>query len=174
MLIQITPDGLSIQIVDEKNRPMFDRGSAVLKSYTTEILKVLAGFINTVPNHISISGHTDDAPYAGVQGYSNWELSTDRAGAARRALISGGMDPTKIARVIGLASTLPFNPDDPLDAANRRINIVVMTKDAEDRLHETEQPRAAQQVDSFGDDESPQDNEESPPAESEATVNPSA
>ncbi|MGC1459892.1 MAG: flagellar motor protein MotB, partial [Steroidobacteraceae bacterium] len=131
LLLDITPEGLRIQIVDAQNRPMFDVGSARLKDYTTEILKILAGYLNTVPNRISISGHTDIRPYPGGVGYTNWELSADRANAARRALGSGGLNEAKIARVVGLASSVLFDKDDPQNAINRRISIIVMTKEAE-------------------------------------------
>jgi chemotaxis protein MotB len=132
LLIDITPDGLRIQIIDKLNRPMFDSGSATLKTYTVEILHELGKTINGVPNMISISGHTDDAPYAGNNGYSNWELSADRANAARRALVAGGLRGDKVALVAGLASEVPFDKADPGDATNRRISILVMTKQAQD------------------------------------------
>ncbi len=138
LLLDITPEGLRIQIVDAQNRPMFDLGSARLKDYTTEILKTLAGYLNTVPNRISISGHTDIRPYPGGVGYTNWELSADRANAARRALGSGGLNEAKIARVVGLASSVLFDKDDPLNAINRRISIIVMTKQAEDTALKTD------------------------------------
>jgi chemotaxis protein MotB len=133
LLLDITPDGLRIQIVDEQNRPMFDLGRAALKPYTSEILHELAMFINEVPNKISISGHTDLKPFGSDQGYTNWELSTDRANAARRALVAGGMDPEKVARAVGLSSRVLFNKEDPYDPINRRISIIVMTEAAEKR-----------------------------------------
>ena len=130
LLLDITPEGLRIQIVDKQNRPMFDLGSAQLRPYTTTILQELAGFINRVPNRISLSGHTDDAPYNDRR-YSNWELSADRANAARRALLSGGLAEEKIARVVGLAASVPFDRANPADPVNRRISIIVMNKQAE-------------------------------------------
>lgn len=131
LLLDITPEGLRIQIVDKLNRPMFDLGSARLKDYTRVILGELAKFINRVPNRISITGHTDDAPYGNDNGYSNWELSTDRANAARRALIAGGLLDDKVARVVGLAASVPLDKANPGDPINRRISIIVMTKEAE-------------------------------------------
>ena len=131
LLLDITPEGLRIQIVDKQNRPMFDVGSAKLMPYTREILRELSRFINQVPNHISISGHTDTTAYSTQSGYSNWELSADRANAARRALLEGGMDEAKVARVVGLASSVLFDKNDPQNPINRRISIVVMTKEAE-------------------------------------------
>jgi chemotaxis protein MotB len=138
LLLDITPEGLRIQIVDEQNRPMFDVGSARLKDYTENILKVLAGYLNTVPNRVSLSGHTDIRPYPGGGNYSNWELSADRANAARRALESGGLTAQKIARVVGLSSSVLFDKDDPQSPINRRISIIVMTKAAEDTALQTD------------------------------------
>ncbi len=131
LLIDLTPEGLRIQIIDEENRPMFDRGSKRLQSYSTDILGEIGKIINAVPNKISISGHTDAAPYAGTPDYTNWELSADRANAARRALIAGGMDEKKIARIVGLASSVPFTKADPYAPSNRRISIIVMNRDLE-------------------------------------------
>ncbi len=138
LLLDITPEGLRIQIVDKQNRPMFDIGSARLKDYTTAILKTLAGYLNTVPNRLSLTGHTDIRPYPGGVGYTNWELSADRANAARRALESGGLAPPKVARVVGLASSVLFDKDDPQNAINRRISIIVMTKEAEEAALKSE------------------------------------
>ncbi|PPT82077.1 flagellar motor protein MotB, partial [Xanthomonas theicola] len=132
LLLDLTPDGLRIQIVDKENRPMFDIGSAVLKPYTRNILHELSGFINEAPNHISITGHTDLTPYGSKNGYSNWELSADRANAARRELVVGGMGEEKVSRVVGLSSSVLFDKQNPDNPINRRISIVVMTKDAED------------------------------------------
>lgn len=131
LLLDITPEGLRIQIVDKLNRPMFDLGSAQLKDYTRAILGELARFINSVPNHISITGHTDDAPYITEHNYSNWELSTDRANAARRALLAGGLNDDKVIRVLGLAATVPLDKTNPGNPINRRISIIVMTREAE-------------------------------------------
>jgi chemotaxis protein MotB len=131
LLLDITPDGLRIQIVDKQSRPMFDSGSTTLKPYTGDILRELATFINTVPNKISLSGHTDTAPYSGGDGYTNWELSSGRANAARRALVGGGMQENKVALVIGLADSVLFDKNDPRNPINRRISIVVMNKAAE-------------------------------------------
>ncbi len=133
LLIDITPEGLRIQIIDKMNRPMFDLGSPSLKGYTKEILIELARYFNTVPNRISLTGHTDVTPYNGGNlGYSNWELSADRANAARRALTAGGIDEAKIARVVGLSSTILFDKQNPSDPSNRRISIIVLNKLAEE------------------------------------------
>ena len=138
LLLDITPEGLRIQIVDKLNRPMFDLGSATLKPYTVKILGELGASINSVPNMISIAGHTDDAPYSGNHDYSNWELSADRANAARRALIAGGLQVDKIARVVGLAAAVPFDKANPGNPINRRISIIVMTRQAENAARSQE------------------------------------
>ena len=132
LLLDITPEGLRIQIVDKQNRPMFDLGSAKLMPYTVGILHEIAGFVNRVPNRVSIAGHTDTANYANRFGYGNWELSADRANAARRALLEGGMDAAKVARVVGFGAAVLFDKQNTLNPINRRISIVVMTKAAED------------------------------------------
>ena len=132
LLLDLTPEGLRIQIVDKQNRPMFDLGSAQLMPYTSEILHEIARFVNRVPNRISLAGHTDTANYATRIGYSNWELSADRANAARRALLEGGMAAAKVVRVVGFGPAVPFDTTNPLNPINRRISIVVMTKEAED------------------------------------------
>ena len=131
VLIDITRDGLRIQIVDLQNRPMFANASAVVEPYMQAILREIGAALNGVPNKIVVSGHTDAHPYSGGEkGYSNWELSADRANASRRELIAGGMDETKVLRVVGLASIENLNSD-PFDATNRRISIIVLNKRAE-------------------------------------------
>jgi chemotaxis protein MotB len=132
LLLDITSEGLRIQIVDEKNRPMFASAKADLQPYTRDILHEIGFALNDVPNRISLSGHTDASPYgSGEQGYSNWELSADRANASRRELIYGGMDETKVLRVVGLSSSVLFDKSDPFNPINRRISIIVMNKKAE-------------------------------------------
>jgi len=133
--IDITSEGLRIQIIDDKNRPMFDKGNADLKDYTQKILSAIGPALNGVPNHVSIAGHTDALTYSGGgAGFSNWELSTERANAARRQLIQGGMESSKILQVRGLADSIPLIPNDPLNPANRRISIVVLNKEAEENF----------------------------------------
>jgi chemotaxis protein MotB len=135
ILIDITTEGLRIQIVDEKNRPMFDLGSAHLKSYTTQILHEIGIILNEVPNRLSLSGHTDATPYSsGEKGYSNWELSADRANSSRRELIAGGMAEGKILRVVGLASAIMLDNNDPFNPINRRISLIVLNKETEDAI----------------------------------------
>jgi chemotaxis protein MotB len=132
LLLDITPEGLRIQIVDDKNRPMFDLGSSKLKDYTKAILKELTGYLDSVPNRITLSGHTDTTPYVAQNGYTNWDLSADRANAARRALEAGGLNPDKISRVIGLSSSVLFDKTNTRNPINRRISIIVMTRQAEE------------------------------------------
>jgi chemotaxis protein MotB len=133
--LDITQEGLRIQIVDEKNRPMFDSGSAVLKDYMKDILRSLTKVLNEVDNKLTLSGHTDATPYAsGAAGYSNWELSADRANASRREMMAAGMKESKVLRVVGLASSVPMKTDDEYASINRRIAIVVMNKRAEDAV----------------------------------------
>jgi chemotaxis protein MotB len=143
LLLDITPEGLRIQILDAQNRPMFDIGSSRLKSYSAAILREVTSYLRTVPNRLSITGHTDTTPYAGVTGYTNWDLSTDRANAARRALESAGLDTERISRVVGLASSVLFDKQNPRSAVNRRISIVVMTQQAEQDAKKTDLPALA-------------------------------
>ena len=131
LLLDLTPEGLRIQIVDKQNRPMFDMGRAKLMPYARDILLELTHFLNEVPNRISITGHTDTTLYATQHGYSNWELSADRANAARRTLVEGGMADDKMAKVVGLSSSVLFDRQTPTNPINRRISIVVMTQAAE-------------------------------------------
>ena len=133
--MDVTPDGLQIQIVDDQNRPMFDSGSALVKPYMRDILREIGAALGGVENRISLAGHTDAAPYGmGERGYSNWELSTDRANASRRELVAAGMPNDKLARVVGLAASDLLHPDDPRAPQNRRITITVLTHEAEERL----------------------------------------
>lgn len=135
LLIDVTPEGLRIQIIDEKNRPMFDTSSAELKPYSKVILREIGKALNAVPNKVSYSGHTDAAQFGGGEkGFSNWELSANRANASRREMIAGGMDENKVIRVVGLSSTVLFDKNDPLSSANRRINIVVLNKRTEEAM----------------------------------------
>jgi len=138
LLLDITPEGVRIQIVDAQNRPMFDVGSARLRDYTTAILRELAPYLDSVPNRISLTGHTDIRPYPSTNGYTNWELSADRANAARRALTAGGLPDEKISRVVGLSSSVLFDKQNPQSPINRRISIVVMTKQAEEDALKTD------------------------------------
>jgi chemotaxis protein MotB len=136
--IDLVQEGLRIQIIDSQNRPMFKTGSADVESYMRDILRAIAPVLNEVPNKISLSGHTDDYPYAnGDRGYSNWELSADRANASRRELVAGGLDDGKVLRVIGMANTMKLKPHGGDDAINRRISLLVLNTQTEQAiLHE--------------------------------------
>lgn len=132
LLIDITPEGLRIQIVDSSNRPMFDRSSAEVAPYMRTILREISPVINAQPNKITLSGHTDATTYAqGDKSYSNWELSADRANASRRELVAGGMQESKVLRIMGVASSMHLNQDEPLAPVNRRISIVVLNQRAQ-------------------------------------------
>jgi chemotaxis protein MotB len=133
--LDMTRDGLRIQIVDEQNRPMFDSGSAIVKPYMRELLREIGHVLQDVPNRITLEGHTDAQPYSGGdRGYSNWELSSDRANASRREIVAGGLPEDRMLLVQGLASSNLFVPAEPASPMNRRISIIVMNRDAEDRL----------------------------------------
>jgi chemotaxis protein MotB len=133
--LEITPEGLQITVIDEQNRVMFDTGRAVLKDYTRDIMRAIGGLLNGVDNAISLAGHTDAKQYVGGErGYSNWELSADRANASRRELVAGGMNESKILRVVGLGSSLPLDSADPLNPMNRRISLVVLNDKTERQI----------------------------------------
>ncbi|MYN11620.1 flagellar motor protein MotB [Pusillimonas sp. TS35] len=135
LLLDMTPDGLRVQIIDRQNRPMFSTGSAHVQPYMRDILRRLGPLFNEMPNSISVSGHTDSTQYAkGERAYSNWELSADRANAARQELVAGGMSEPRIKQVLGLSSTVSLIKDDPQAAVNRRISIVVLNRRAERRI----------------------------------------
>ncbi|ROH86097.1 motility protein MotB [Pseudomethylobacillus aquaticus] len=152
LLIDITSEGLRIQIVDEQNRPMFASAKAELQPYAREILTEIGQMLNGLPNKISLSGHTDAVAYAnGEKGYSNWELSADRANASRRVLVKGGMDETKLLRVVGLSSAVLFDKTNPLNPVNRRISIIIMNKKAELNAIEDASAMQLPSAEAFGD-----------------------
>jgi chemotaxis protein MotB len=133
--MDMTQDGLRIQIVDDQNRPMFDSGSAVVKPYMRELLREIGHMLNDVPNRITLEGHTDAQPFSGGErGYSNWELSSDRANSSRREIVAGGLPEDRMLLVQGLASSKLFVPAQPEHPMNRRISVIVMNREAEDRL----------------------------------------
>lgn len=136
LLVDITPEGLRVQIVDTRNRPMFASGRAELQPYARDILHEIGRALNGVENRISIAGHTDATPYAsGERGYSNWELSADRANTSRRALVQGGMDEGRLVRVVGMAAAVPLDRKDPHNPLNRRISLIVMNRQAEEAVN---------------------------------------
>jgi chemotaxis protein MotB len=135
IMIDIDTDGLRIQIVDQQNRAMFGLAKAELEPFAKTILKAMGPLINSVPNKIKISGHTDSLPFnVGNKAYGNWELSAERANAARRELINGNMDPDKVLQIDGMGSAVPFDKENLLNPVNRRIAIVVMNIKAEARV----------------------------------------
>ncbi|WP_174849231.1 flagellar motor protein MotB [Yersinia artesiana] len=160
LLINMMDEGLRIQIIDSQNRPMFKMGSAQVEPYMRDILRAIAPILNDIPNKISLSGHTDDLPYAsGERGYSNWELSADRANASRRELLVGGLDEGKVLRVVGMASTMRLKEQASDDPVNRRISILVLNKQTQhDIEHENldnkaldiEKAESLKQIDSTG------------------------
>jgi chemotaxis protein MotB len=133
--LDMTREGLRIQIVDANNRPMFASGSAVVQPYMRDLLQEIGTLLIDVPNRLTLEGHTDAQNFGnGVAGYTNWELSSDRANASRRELMVGGLPEARVMRVQGLAASVPFDKNDPLAPVNRRISIIVMNRDAEDRV----------------------------------------
>ena len=127
LLIDRTPEGLRIQLVDQEGLSMFPSGSAGMFDHTKTMLGLVSEVVMNQPNQIAIYGHTDAVPYASESGYSNWELSSDRANASRRMLLDSGLPPRRIARVVGKAETDPLLKDDPTNARNRRISIVILS-----------------------------------------------
>lgn len=133
--VDITDRGLRIQIADTEDRPMFELGSADIEPYMEKVLQKIAPLLRTLPNRVMLIGHTDDLRYAlGETAYSNWELSTDRANASRRALIAGGMGPDKVLRVVGAAATMRLPGSKPGEPANRRISILILNHDTTQRI----------------------------------------
>ena len=133
--LDMTREGLRIQIVDANNRPMFASGSAVVQPYMRDLLQEIGALLADVPNRLTLEGHTDAQSFGnGAAGYTNWELSSDRANASRRELMVGGLPEARVMRVQGLAASVPFDKNDPVAPVNRRISIIVMNRDAEDRV----------------------------------------
>ena len=142
--MDFTDEGLRIQIQDKAAQVLFDSGSATLKSYTLSILKEIAKELGKLPNRVVIGGHTDAAQYAN-KAYTNWELSSERANAARRVMESaaGGLRPGQVRRVTGYAETIPLEGKEPKDPQNRRISIIVVSaaSEAAEMKHQKAQPR---------------------------------
>jgi chemotaxis protein MotB len=154
--LDMTRDGLRIQIVDEQNRPMFASGSAVVQPHMRDLLQAIGGVLKEVPNKLTLEGHTDASPFTGgVLGYSNWELSSDRANASRRELITGGLPDAQMLRVQGLAASTLFDRNNPLNPVNRRISIIVMNREAEDRLFQASAAEVQPSVDTVEPSSSP-------------------
>jgi chemotaxis protein MotB len=123
--IEVTSEGLRIELIDTANDSFFQVGSAMLHNDSKQLLGVIAGELGKIPNRVAVEGHTDGRAFAGKDGYGNWELSADRANAARRAMQESGLRPDQVDTVRGYADKRPRIADDPLDARNRRISIVV-------------------------------------------------
>jgi chemotaxis protein MotB len=123
--ITITPEGLRIELLETKDGTFFDTGSATLNQNGRELLVMLAGQLGGIPNRISLEGHTDAQPYASKDGYGNWELSTDRANAARRVMEASGLRANQVSQVRGYADQKLRVPSNPMDPSNRRISMIV-------------------------------------------------
>ena len=127
ILIERTPEGLRIQLVDKDGRSMFPSGSSLMPEPTRSLLQQIGTVVAQLPNRVAITGHTDSVPFRGANGYGNWELSADRANASRRAMAEGGLPMVQIDRVVGKADTDPLDPDNPRRDTNRRISILLLT-----------------------------------------------
>jgi chemotaxis protein MotB len=132
--LDITPNGLQVQILDDRRRPMFSAGVDVPRDYAMTIIREVGRVLGKSSNPLSIAGHTDSSGYSANAEYTNWELSADRANAARRLMLQGGVDASKIAQVVGLADTVPFDKENPYNPRNRRISIIVLNQEAVARL----------------------------------------
>lgn len=131
----MTPEGLRIQMFDTEERPMFDLGSDDVAPYMRDLLQTIAPLLNELPNRLSINGHTDSLPFAGDdQGYTNWELSSDRANASRRELVAGGLNRDKLLRVSGYADRSTMPDADPADPINRRIEVLVLYTEVAEQI----------------------------------------
>jgi chemotaxis protein MotB len=126
LVIDNTPEGLRIQLVDQDKQPMFPLGSAEMLESAKKLIALVSQIVLRLPNKVAISGHTDSTPYPVAGKYSNWELSADRANASRREFVADGVPPDRIARVVGLADQEPLVPNDPASPRNRRISIVLL------------------------------------------------
>jgi chemotaxis protein MotB len=125
LMVDITPEGLRIQIVDQEGDPMFPNGSAQMFDKTKSLIKLAADAIRTMPNLVSVRGHTDATPYRPGSDYTNWELSSDRANATRRVLRDSAIPEERLSNVMGKADTDPLLPDKPTDPQNRRITMIL-------------------------------------------------
>jgi chemotaxis protein MotB len=125
IIVDQTPEGLRIQLVDQEGRSMFEEGSAKPNDRAQVLLKAVAKVINQLPNRVSISGHTSASPNGGKP-TSDWGLSSARADASRQVLQAAGVDPDRIYQVAGKAASDPLYPDDPMLPGNRRIAIVLL------------------------------------------------
>ena len=166
--VDMTPEGLRIQILDQDNRPMFPSGGSDMYPYTRDLFKQVADVVKTMPNEISVRGHTDSHQYSPGAKYTNWELSSDRANASRRVLLENEIQSARIANVMGKADREPVNEKNPLAAENRRITILLMPQDVEtairsgelnDLLPEDQQQHPEQMPEQEQEDELPVEDE---------------
>lgn len=132
--LDITPNGLQVQILDDRRRPMFSTGVDAPREYAINIIREVGRVLSKSDKPISIAGHTDSSGYSPTAEYTNWELSADRANAARRIILQSGVGAEKIAQVVGLADTAPFDKENPYNPRNRRISIILLTQDALERI----------------------------------------
>lgn len=140
LLVSITSEGLRIQVVDSAKRPMFALGSTDLESYARSIFQAIAPSLNRLPNQVSITGHTDALHYQnGGKGYSNYNLSAGRANAVRQVLVQGGLDESKVLRVVGMGSAVLYDPQNPDSPLNRRVSIVVLSQEAAAKIVRNQQ-----------------------------------
>ena len=133
LIIDQTPEGLRVQIVDQEGRSMFPSGSSRMLDRTRALLRKITTVINNLPNKIALSGHTDATPFRGRAGFGNWELSAQRANASRRELIAGGLPSDRIEKVVGRADKELLVKDDPKSPKNRRISIVLLRQSLTDK-----------------------------------------
>ncbi len=163
LMIDITPEGLRIQIIDQEGNPMFAKGSAEIMPQAKSLLTNISLIIAALPNDLSIRGHTDASPFATETGYSNWELSADRANASRRIIMDSGVEEERIENVMGKAANTPFIEEDPLDPRNRRITIILLHETLAEALERGEFTAQEGAKDAQGDDFSPADVKPLPP-----------
>jgi chemotaxis protein MotB len=123
--VHLTDEGLRIELMEKTSSLFFDSGSAHLKPRTIQLLQTIARQLRELNNPVVIEGHTDSRPLNGANGYSNWELSTDRANSARRAMEENGLRPGQVLAVRGYADRKLLRPDNPLHFSNRRVSILV-------------------------------------------------
>ncbi len=129
ILVDVTPEGLRIQVIDQEGASMFPSGSARMFQKTKELFSTVADIIKTVPNNISVRGHTDSSTYGAGASYTNWELSADRANSSRQVLMEAGIPEPKVFNVQGKSDTEHLFPSDPLDPRNRRVSIILLNED---------------------------------------------
>jgi chemotaxis protein MotB len=140
----VTAEGLRVELLESQTGTFFDTGKPEPNENGRELLKMLAEQLRNLPNKVSIEGHTDSKPYAGTGIYSNWELSTDRANAARRIMVQNGLSEGQVSQVRGFADRRLRKPEDPFDASNRRISVIVqyLPKKDEEGEEESGKPSA--------------------------------